>query len=284
MRSFSASPGSVRRLPPATLRSQVQFVREGSALGTGEPAAWDGGCIGGSDVVESGGMFVLLYTGSDYPYPEVFDHLTTVGIGATPPSRDPFAFENAGEPVLRWDQGGIACPSVIHDPDASDGRPWQVWYHTLPQGPESNEIRLAVSSDGVSWGPGADGPVLTVEQLWEGRLVYNPAVLFDRTTSTYRMWYDAGPDSDAGRRIGLATSTDGLTWTKCPDNPVLGPGGVTARRGRGRRMWCCDEESGVLEMWYTAYSSASSGIAYATSLDGVLWSEVRADFDRRRVA
>ena len=54
---------------------------------------------------------------------------------------------------------------------------------------------------------------------WESMGIGFPAVVFDDTI--YHMWY--GGISESGVAIGHATSPDGLTWTKDPNNPVPSP-------------------------------------------------------------
>ena len=151
-----------------------------------------------------------------------------------------------------------------------------MWYHASPDG-LSAESAPRHPPHGVDWAPLVDGPVLVRGQAWEGIGILNPSVLHDPDATDgfpWKMWYDGGPSGDAGRRIGLAISTDGgRTWTQHEDNPVLLLGGADGSEGMWGPEVVLDEESGVLEMWYFAYSSASSGIAYATSLDGVLWTK-----------
>ena len=74
--------------------------------------------------------------------------------------------------------------------------------------------------------PHASNPVLKRDQAWEGEigLVY-PYVL--RENQTWIMFYASGwnhPQGAMGHTaIGMATSGDGLSWTKWPDNPILTP-------------------------------------------------------------
>jgi predicted GH43/DUF377 family glycosyl hydrolase len=259
-------------LVPAHLLSQVQATRVGTALAVGAPGAWDEGLIGGCDVVKLGSTYHLVYSACPFPYPEAIDHFATRAIGATSydseGSEGPLAFVNAVEPVLRWDLGGITCPTVVYRADAKDGYPWRMWFTAGTEAMSSFDIRSAVSRDGVRW-EFVDGPVLTADTAWEAGFLANPSVVFDG--ETYWMWYDAGPLSGEVSNIGVATWTDGVEWHKCADNPVLGLGGAEG----SAQVWGADvvrdESTGVFEMWYCAYSSTSSGIAYATSLDGVRW-------------
>ena len=75
------------------------------------------------------------------------------------------------------------------------------------------------SSAQTDWFKHPENPVLEFgpNGTWDDAAVLNPAVLFDGTR--YQMWY-TGYDGST-KRIGYATSTDGIVWEKHPDNPVL---------------------------------------------------------------
>lgn len=82
-------------------------------------------------------------------------------------------------------------------------------------------IAYAESDDGIHW-TRLDYPVLMPDRSWERQSLMNPSVLFDETRKMYQMWYCGGgwfePDC-----IGYAESTDGIHWTKHPNNPVFLP-------------------------------------------------------------
>ena len=52
--------------------------------------------------------------------------------------------------------------------------------------------------------------------------VSNPVALWDERRSMFRMWYEAR-DFFGDKRIGYAVSTDGVHWSRSPDNPVISP-------------------------------------------------------------
>jgi len=69
-----------------------------------------------------------------------------------------------------------------------------------------------------------DNPVLTRggAGAWDEGRVDNPCVIFDSQDEQYEMWY-SGRDADGHNgRTGYAVSTtDGISWTKDPDNPLF---------------------------------------------------------------
>jgi predicted GH43/DUF377 family glycosyl hydrolase len=88
--------------------------------------------------------------------------------------------------------------------------------------------------------------------------------------STYKMWYTAMDILDMAR-IGYATSSDGISWTKNP-NPVLdvSPGqwdswGVYS-------PWVIKASDSDYKMWYAGTPDGLRGdIGLATSINGISW-------------
>ncbi len=110
--------------------------------------------------------------------------------------------------------------------------------------------------------PGANG-------TWDDTKVLSPVVLNDG--SSLKMWY-RGDDDTNPDQIGLATSTDGLVWTKNPANPVISP--VEAWEINRIEPGAVISDTGIYKMWYTGYDSDWIGrIGYATSPDGVTWTK-----------
>ena len=104
---------------------------------------------------------------------------------------------------------------------------------------------------------------------WDGRAVIKPAVI--RDGGELKMWYD-GHNLNDEIAIGLATSTDGLTWTKSVSNPVLV--GTPGEWDGGSTEHSPDviKEGGLYKMWYEGspdYGVRQTG--YATSTDGIDW-------------
>jgi uncharacterized repeat protein (TIGR01451 family) len=114
-------------------------------------------------------------------------------------------------------------------------------------------------------------PVLSVGVggSWDDDDVWSPALL--KEGGGYKMWY-TGDDGSNPPRIGLATSTNGITWTKSVSNPVLSPG--PSWEARGIRAGGVITEGGLYKMWYTGFDSNGVGrIGYATSSDGAAWTK-----------
>jgi uncharacterized repeat protein (TIGR01451 family) len=116
----------------------------------------------------------------------------------------------------------------------------------------------------------ASNPVLTVgaNGAWDDAAIWRPTVL--KEGGTYKMWFSASDGTI--RRIGYATSFDGIHWTKYGGNPVLVPGSSGAWDAAGVYAPNVIYDGGGYKMWYRGRDSSGFGrIGYATSPDGITW-------------
>ncbi len=154
------------------------------------------------------------------------------------------------QPVLRG--GGsnhVNDPSVVRV-----GGVWRMYY-TDAATAERDRIWLAESSSpigfrkvGQALGPGPRGS-------WEEEKVGRPALLHEG--GVYKMWYDG--QVNGLRHVGYATSTDGLTFTRHPGNPVFRNAGAVYVKKIG----------GV----YVMAREGRDGTYWATSADGLCWTD-----------
>jgi predicted GH43/DUF377 family glycosyl hydrolase len=109
---------------------------------------------------------------------------------------------------------------------------------------------------------------------WDSAHLFRPWVIYDGTSFT--MWY-GGEDSQGADRIGMATSNDGISWTKYSGNPVLDPGTPGTWDGDAISDASVIKENGQYKMWYTGQTYGATSvddvfrIGYATSPDGIHW-------------
>ena len=151
-------------------------------------------------------------------------------------------------------------PSVLH----VDGQ-WFMFY-TVAEHATEDAIALAVSMDGLKWQKRGVALTPGPKGTWDSRLVGRPSVLHEN--GQFRIWYDGQPTKEdrptvqlqGARGVGLATSSDGLHWTRHSARPVLqnGIGAVdVARVDRG----------------YLLLYEGHTGMGAATSRDGIIWKE-----------
>ena len=109
---------------------------------------------------------------------------------------------------------------------------------------------------------------------WDSAQLFRPWVIYDGTSFT--MWY-GGEDSQGADRIGMATSNDGISWTKYSGNPVLDPGTPGSWDGDSISDASVIKENGQYKMWYSGQTYGATSvddvfkIGYATSPDGIHW-------------
>jgi predicted GH43/DUF377 family glycosyl hydrolase len=193
-------------------------------------------------------------------------------------STDGAAWTISPTPVLRtgpsgsWDSSVAFSPSVVWN-----GTGYMMYYvgsgatnsSTYPA--NFRQIGVAFSSDGINWTKYSGNPVITHGPGgYDARYTRGPSVIFDG--GAYKMWYygTAQPNYTIpfGASIDLATSSDGVHWTKYPGNPVF-YGFRYADNSTSSDYPSVVKVNGTYLM---AFSGYSADIGYATSTDGISWS------------
>jgi len=161
-------------------------------------------------------------------------------------SRDGLSWErrNGGQPLLEvgsagaWDNNFVSWPRVLPlDPKQPHGD-WLMTYHALmPPGTGGIEaprwaVGAAISKSGNPLGPyqkaSVDRPVLQGGEAgsWDERGIGTRHVVHSPDGNGLVMVYE-GVGGDGRHRLGLATSADGLSWTKAqgigpePGGPIF---------------------------------------------------------------
>ncbi len=101
----------------------------------------------------------------------------------------------------------------------------------------------------LSFEPGALGQ-------WDDTWILMPSILL--LDNAYYMWYTGTTDIWGAFKVGLATSVNGIDWTKSSSNPVL----VASSTGWDDYQLACDSvlfKDDSLSMWLPAVITALYG-------------------------
>jgi beta-1,2-mannobiose phosphorylase / 1,2-beta-oligomannan phosphorylase len=121
-------------------------------------------------------------------------------------------------------------------------------------------------------------PVVKNNNTWDSELAGAACVILDG--NTYKMWYTGKGDAP-GRggnkfHICYAESADGLSWNEVvTPNPVFW-GNYGWETTGVASPYVIKENPVSYKMWYTGINGFQTQIGYATSLDGINWSEPQA--------
>ena len=178
-----------------------------------------------------------------------------------------------GNPVLASGPSGswyrhLKGPSVLYN---ADSLRYEMWFTAAINWDSfNNKIGFTKSYNGVDW----DIPITVLSPSpgqWDSYTVEFPCVI--RENGIYKMYYAGNSGSNFYYKIGLATSLDGINWTKDTlHNPVLIPG-TEIWETDGIHGVCVMPVEGGYKMWYEGFilSPFFVGMGYATSVDGISW-------------
>jgi hypothetical protein len=203
------------------------------------------------------------------------DEIMAIRIGM-----DGMAVEGADEDRVRtgaagaWDDYEVCCPSAVEHAGTV-----YLWYAGRDGASSPWRVGLATSSDGVRFVKHAENPVLREGEsgAFDNQGVGAPSVVRDEARGLWRMWYAArgllGIVS-----VGYAISTDGVTWQKYPDNPVVRPEDFGLAGMGGPEVLA---EDGQLRLWLDGEIAGAPGRRiYGLGNQGAPHDEAAADEPR----
>lgn len=131
-------------------------------------------------------------------------------------------------------------------------------------------VKHATSADGINWSAGTT--VLTpasggiqVSMVW-------------KEGDTWYMLYRSNEWGGSERKIGLATSSDGTTWNKDANNPVMAATNGTwdyagVADGGGIDPWGIIKVESTYYLWYNTVNGVPRETGLATSTDLIHWTK-----------
>lgn len=162
----------------------------------------------------------------------------------------------------KWDEGGMGRGfSIIY----KDGK-YHLWY----SGTNKNDlatnpywrIGYATSFDGITWTKENNGdPVLEPTQAWELNNLSYPVVLVEN--NQYKMWYGVGT-GDMPTQIAVATSLDGIHWTKSADQNPVSFSGISGFDQSPKFFSSIIRDGNQYKSWYSRLVGDQWIIGYAT--------------------
>lgn len=276
-------PATPTQIPTVT-SPPIQFNftwHEGDPiLNRGDKDEWD--YLGGKEprVVLIDDVFHMFYTGVSE---------NTIGIGYAQ-STDGLEFtKHDANPIYQSDSEGfdangiaIALPLVVEDN-------WMLYYGALASSGIYNRDYAGTSSIGLTTAPEPTGPWTPGQQVlsvgrsgeWDSSFITPASVI--KTEDGYLLYYGAvGEDPSARMMCGLATSPDGVNWTKYDDpstteapfaesDPIIEPSD-SGWDSFGVYCSVLNTDSGW-EMFYEGFTEHSGDLGYAVSQDGIHWSK-----------
>ncbi len=225
-------------------------------LKIGEAGAWDDGILICQHVLfdKEEGIFKMWYVGGSESGKFGFGY-------ATSPDGARWT-KYAGNPVMvptqPWELGTVLEGQTLLKMNGV----YKMWYGAIALGSDISSIGYATSTDGIHWNKHAANPLITpsggTPLEWDGYSVDTPDVLYDGRI--YTMYYRGWRKKSGISYIGVATSEDGIAWTRAPENPVFVTGNIPGSWDsfqiyRGRVFWATGGEdrptAAVDRMWFT---------------------------------
>lgn len=168
-----------------------------------------------------------------------------------------------------WDANQVSTPIVIPTEEG-----YMMYYSGVDRGLKQ-KIGMATSEDGIVWTKYDDpatteaafassDPVMTATETWEAGSVQQPRVVL--TPDGWVMIYRS-PVSQV-MRFSLATSEDGIHWTKYAGNPVMSP----AEFNDGQAFWynALVYHEGTYYLYVEVSPSRDETNIFSTSYTGTL--------------
>ncbi|HEY3225513.1 MAG TPA: hypothetical protein VGK61_00795 [Planctomycetota bacterium] len=172
--------------------------------------------------------------------------------------------------LLPGTPGAFDEAGVFPGPVVRNGITYRLWFTGIDHlGRE--RIGLATSTDLLNWTKHLANPIIFPGPAgaWDAAGTGQATIHFDGIN--YRAWY-RGLDAAGVGRVGLATSNDGINFTKSPMNPVLNVGGPGAWDAGAIHSVHVISDGNGYRMWYAA-SDASGLVRFgsAASTNGTTW-------------
>jgi len=189
-------------------------------LPRGGGGAWDATNASYPRVIKWNGKYYMIYSGNDNVPGHDWDG-AQIGLATSEDGKEWTKY--AGNPVITlgasgaWDDERVCWTSAPFYYKPND----EFWLYYTGFDGSTYRIGRATSPDMEDWTKdSANNPILDVGSAgaWDDTHVLSPTLVYDGDADGWIMFY-VGRDGQ-WYKIGGATSSDGISWTKFADNPV----------------------------------------------------------------
>jgi len=214
---------------------------------------------------------VLLILGVYYCYEEDFSTVWEIRVRT---SADGITWSAASGPLFArgnvgtFDRGGQADPTVIYDGPGD----WKMWYDATPGSDANWTVGYATSTDGITWTQVGKVIDKGVSGQWDDNSIHHSVCIKNGTT--YYLYYSGANTTDSTlfvKHIGLATSLDGINFTKLG---IVIPSGSGSdwdknyvRPSNPVKMY------NAWYMWYWGNDITNHAMGLAVSKDLITWTK-----------
>jgi hypothetical protein len=253
--------------------AQVDWTEPVVVVEPGPPGSWNSAGHFVGDVVFDGTNYHMFLSGGQCQLPWDCPH--AVGHWFASDLAGPWT-EDPNNPVLEpGDPGDWDAYTIYELAVHYDGSSFHMWYGATDT--YLGNVLVGYATDADGWGDWTKvaGPLPGLEPgtpgAWDDRGLAPRTVLFDG--GVYGMWYvgikNEGPAYGTWR-IGYASSTNGIDWTKDGENPVLVPS--EPWEGVNVNFPEVVPHGAGFAMWYSAFAAGvEAATGYAVSPDGLSW-------------
>ncbi len=230
------------------------------------------------DVIRKDSLYLMWYTAES----KASGQLANIGFAW---SQDGLNWTKHADPVLQhgdresWEAAGIGGPCVLYE----DGR-YHMWYNGVSyRMPKVVRVGYATSEDGIHWEKYPANPVFDAGE--QGTFDDHWVVANDVTHngSEFKMWYFGW--NYIQFEIGLATSDDGINWTRSFANPVLKTGDIGSWDMQMIAVADVITFDSISRMFYWGSNNVSSKLGYATTSakEKQLWERAEIVMPQREI-
>lgn len=208
-------------------------------------------------VVYLGGTYYLYYSSQN---------LTHRSISLATSSTNPWGIftKSASNPIIvndtAWETDYVDVPSVMYDSDASLFKMWYGGDRVCSTCPEPKLTGYATSLDGISWTKYVGNPILIPST--DTQTFYSAGIaglnVIKLGSSSYEGYFVGYDTYGYITRIGMATSTDGISWNLSQDNLIVDLGDVGQWDDTFIYRPKVEIINNIKYMWYNALFSGDS--------------------------